>query len=39
MPIGEAHKRQRAKNFFLLGVLLALVAGLFYLSIIKVTGA
>ena len=39
MPIGETHKRQRAKNFFLFGVLVALVAGLFYLSIIKITGA
>lgn len=39
MPISETHKRQRAKNFFLLGVLVALAAGLFYLSIIKVSGA
>lgn len=37
MPLGEAHRRQRQKNFFLLGVLLALVAALYYLAILKLT--
>lgn len=39
MPIGPAHKRQRSKNLFLLGVLLLFVAGLFYLTILKISGA
>ena len=39
MPIGPAHKRQRSKNYFLLGVLVALIAGLFYLTMIKIRGA
>ena len=39
MPIGPAHKRQRAKNFFLLAVLFAIV-GLFYtLTMLKIRGA
>lgn len=39
MPIGEAHARQRAKNRLLLAILLALVVGLFYLTILKIRGA
>ena len=39
MPIGPAHKRQRAKNYFLLLVLLLLVGTFFYLSILKISGA
>lgn len=38
MPIGPAHKRQRNKNLFALGVLLLLVGGLFYLTILKISG-
>ncbi len=39
MPIGPVHKRQRAKNLFLLGILLAIVGTFFYLSIVKISGA
>jgi len=39
MPLGDAHKRQRAKNRFALVVLLLVVAGLFYLTILKISGA
>jgi hypothetical protein len=38
MPIGPAHKRQRAKNYFLLAVLLAVAATFFYLTILKIRG-
>jgi hypothetical protein len=33
------HRRQRGKNFVLLAILLALVAGLYYLTILKIRGA
>ena len=39
MPIGPAHKRQRSKNWFLFGVLFALVGGLYYLTLLKIRGA
>lgn len=38
MPIGEAHRRKRAKNLFLLAVLGLFVAGMFYLSMLKASG-
>lgn len=38
MPIGPAHKRQRSKNWFMLAVLLAWVAAVYYLAIIKIGG-
>lgn len=39
MPIGPAHKRQRAKNRFLLVVLLAIVSTFYYLTMLKIRGA
>lgn len=39
MPVGPAHKRKRAKNYFLLAVLLLIVATFYYLSILKIRGA
>ena len=39
MPKGEAHRRQRGKNYVLLAILLALVAGFYYLTIVKIQGA
>ncbi len=39
MPIGPAHKRQRGKNLFLLGILLTLVALFYYLTMLKIRGA
>lgn len=38
MPISETHRRKRNKNYFALALLLAFVAGLFYLSMLKVGG-
>ncbi len=38
MPIEETHRRKRGKNLFALGVLLLLVAGLYYLAILKLSG-
>lgn len=38
MPIGPAHTRQRSKNRFFLILLLAFVAGLFYLTRLKFAG-
>lgn len=39
MPVGPAHKRQRAKNYFLLAVLLAIVGLFYYLTMLKIRGA
>lgn len=39
MPIGPAHKRQRAKNFFMLGILLSIVGLFYYLTMLKIRGA
>lgn len=39
MPHGPAHKRQKVKNFFLLAILLAVVALFYFLTIVKITGA
>ena len=39
MPRGEVHRRQRNKNLVFLAILLAMVAGLFYLTILKIRGA
>ncbi len=38
MARGSTHARQRGKNLFLLVVLLLLVAGFFYLSMLKTGG-
>ncbi len=35
----STHKLKRGKNLTLLGVLLAIVAGLFYLTIVKMKGS
>jgi hypothetical protein len=39
MPLSDTHRRKRSKNFFALAVLVLFVAGLFYLTTLKVTGA
>lgn len=39
MPISDTHRRKRSKNYFALAVLVVFVAGLFYLTTLKVTGA
>ncbi len=39
MPKGPAHDRQRSKNWFALSVLVLLVAGLYYLTMLKMGGA
>jgi len=39
MPIGPAHKRQRAKNFLLLAILVAMVGMFYYLTVLKIQGA
>jgi len=39
MPLSETHRRKRSKNYFALAVLVAFVAGLFYLTMLKVGGA
>lgn len=38
MPHGEAHKRQRAKNYLTLAILLGLAALFFAATVIKITG-
>lgn len=38
MPKSDLHRRQRRKNFTLLFVLLGMVAGFFYLTIVKIRG-
>jgi hypothetical protein len=39
MPISPAHRSKRGKNLTLLAILLGLVAGLYYLTILKISGA
>lgn len=39
MPLSDTHRRKRSKNYFALAVLLAFVAGLFYLTTLKIGGA
>ena len=39
MPLSDTHRRKRSKNYFALAVLVLFVAGLFYLTTLKVTGA
>lgn len=39
MPIGPAHKRQRAKNYLLLAILLTIVAVFYSLTMLKIRGA
>ena len=39
MPITEEHKRRRGKNLALAGVLLALVALFFAITLVKLGGA
>ncbi len=38
MPHGPAHKLKRSKNLFALAVLICVVAGLYYLAILKMSG-
>lgn len=38
MPLSDTHRRKRAKNLFALIVLLLFVAGLYYLSMLKMGG-
>jgi hypothetical protein len=38
MPVSEQHKRQRTKNLALAGVLLALVALFFAITLVKLGG-
>jgi hypothetical protein len=38
MPIGPAHKLKHSKNLFALAVLIAVVGGLYYLAILKMSG-
>ena len=39
MPVGPAHKRQRAKNRLLLAILLLIVGVFYYLTMLKIRGA
>lgn len=39
MPLSDVHKRKRAKNYFALFALLAFAAAMFYLSMLKTSGA
>ena len=39
MPLAPRHKEQRSKNFTLLVILVALVAVLFVLTMMKISGA
>lgn len=38
MPLSEVHRRKRSKNYFALAMLLLFVAGMFYLSMLKMSG-
>jgi hypothetical protein len=38
MPLSDTHRRKRGKNYFALAVLVAFVAALFYLTMLKVRG-
>lgn len=38
MPKSPMHTAKRGKNFTLLAILVAIIAGLFYLTIIKMKG-
>ena len=38
MARSSTHTRQKAKNFFMLAVLVLFVGGLYYLTILKQTG-
>ena len=38
MPIGKKHKEQRGKNFLLLGVLIAFLAIIYYVTVLKLGG-
>lgn len=39
MPLGEEHKKKRARNYALAGVLLAMVIIFFLVTIVKLKGA
>ena len=39
MPQSTTHRRQRAKNLFALAALVLFVAGMYYLTILKISGA
>jgi hypothetical protein len=38
MPISDIHRRKRAKNYFSLAVILLFIAGLVYLTMLKMGG-
>lgn len=38
MPLSDTHRRKRAKNWFALVVISLFVAGLYYLTILKMGG-
>jgi hypothetical protein len=38
MPLSDVHRRKRGKNFFALGAIALFIAGLFYLTMLKVSG-
>lgn len=38
MPLGPAHSKQRSKNRLALAIILALVGGLYYLTLLKLSG-
>lgn len=38
MPKSPLHRAKRGKNLTVLAILLAIIAGLFYLTILKMTG-
>lgn len=39
MPHGPAHKRQRGKNYFVLAILVGMVAMFYFLTVVKIRGA
>jgi succinate dehydrogenase hydrophobic anchor subunit len=39
MPLSDVHRRKRAKNYLALALLVAFVGCLFYLTVLKVSGA
>lgn len=36
MPVASTHKKQRQKNLVLLAILLAIIASIFYLTMIRI---
>jgi hypothetical protein len=38
MPLSDIHRRKRSKNYFSLAVILLFIAGLVYLTLLKMGG-